>query len=503
MSFKKLFCLIGMIVTFTVTLAIAQKKSPSETRVQTPAKPSTNRVKSRARRTVPAETQQTELTSSISEAEAANDPTTESSPAAVMRSAEPTQAQTGSSEKPAEPPTDTQSKKASTEAETANASDPVLELKEQINAAQSPEERLRLQLSLANQLADTGKTSEALNELHSLTSVDVFDPQTFYNAGNSFARLRDTEGAIKAYRKAIEQRKGNYSRALNNLGVVFLRVGRWDEAYEALLAALKIESFRYAEASYNLGRLYVARGQMNLANRELRRALSVDPDHKYAAQLLMATRNDELITVERPSKLAKETNSRPASASSTTAEKQPTKGSTHNSPKPLTLDPVSYELLQKARGASERGKKLEAIENYRRLIARQAGYFGPANLELSYQLISLQRNDEAITALLQVANRDSLRYPITYYHLARLYEARGDLKLAEEAFAQATAAYGDQNSQFLLDLSRVREKQGNFKGALEALQLFIDRRKKDGEPPNWSEERLTALRQKLDTQPPK
>src|SRR6185369_9484048 len=112
---------------------------------------------------------------------------------------------------------------------------------------------------------------------------------------NSLARLDDNNGAVEAYRKAIDQRKGNYSRALNNLGVVLLRIGRWDESYDALLSALKLESFRYSEASYNLGRLYAARGQSDLAVREWRRALAVDPKHSAAAAALSRGAEDDVI----------------------------------------------------------------------------------------------------------------------------------------------------------------------------------------------------------------
>ena len=114
---------------------------------------------------------------------------------------------------------------------------------------------------------------------------------------------------------------------------------------------------------------------------------------------------------------------------------------------------ASFGFLQKARTASERGNKLEAVENYKRLISRQDGYFGPANLELSFLLISLKRNEEALATLLPVANREGSRYPISYYHLARFYEAKGDLKLAEEWFVRTVAAHGNQNAQFLLDLT--------------------------------------------------
>ena len=58
--------------------------------------------------------------------------------------------------------------------------------------------------------------------------ANAFNPIGFYNLGNAYAHRGDNEAAIAAYRKAIEQRHGHYSRALNNLGVVLLRLDRWD-----------------------------------------------------------------------------------------------------------------------------------------------------------------------------------------------------------------------------------------------------------------------------------
>ena len=141
--------------------------------------------------------------------------------------------------------------------------------------------------------------------------------------------------------------------------------------------------------------------------------------------------------------------------------------------KSLVVDQVSYNFLQRARSSYEHGNLQEAVENYRRVISRMGGYFPLANLELSYALITLKRNDEALASLLQLANRDGARYPISYYYAARLHEFRGDLKLAERSFAQAVTAYGATNHQFLLDVSRVRERQGDIKGALAAMEEFI------------------------------
>jgi tetratricopeptide (TPR) repeat protein len=142
-----------------------------------------------------------------------------------------------------------------------NTPEPDASLRDQIQAASTASDRNRLQLKLAELLVSTGHRTEALKELQLIANSGSFDPVGFYNLGNAFARMGETEAAIDAYRTAIEQRKGGYSRAYNNLGVLLYRSGRWDEAYDALLSALKLENFSYAEASYNLGRVYAARGQ--------------------------------------------------------------------------------------------------------------------------------------------------------------------------------------------------------------------------------------------------
>lgn len=367
-----------------------------------------------------------------------------------------------------------------------NTVDPVTSLRDQIAAASTAPDRNHLQLKLADLLANTGNKTEALAELQKIATSNSYDPIGFYNLGNSFARLGETESAINAYRTAIEQRKGKYSRASNNLGVLLLRVGSWDEAYDALISALKVEGFRYAEASYNLGRLYSARGQRDLAAREWRRALVVDPKHDAAAQALARVRNEERIVVASKPSETRVVDQRVAAVVGPTLAPVS---------KPLTLDQISFDYLQRARSAAERGKLTEAVENFQKVLKLQDGYFPPASLELSYALINLKRFDEALGNLLEVTKRDGMRYPISYFHLARLYEAKGELKLAEEAFAQAITA-SPTNTQFLLDLSRVREKRGDFKGALEAFESFLKLSPEPAQKPARSDERLAELRAK-------
>jgi tetratricopeptide (TPR) repeat protein len=374
------------------------------------------------------------------------------------------------------------------EEDVDNTIDPVTSLRDELAAAATDVDRNRLQLKLADLLLTNGQKTEALAELHQIARSNSFDPVGLYNLGNAFARLGEAEFAINAYRTAIEQRNGWYSRALNNLGVVQLRVGRWDEAYDALVSALKIEGFRYAEASYNLGRVYAARGQDDLASREWRRALAVDPQHAAAALALARVRNEDTIVVE-----SRRPKSKPATVK--VAEKPSSVVTGPSAAKPFTLDQRSFDYLQRARDAFERGKLTEAVSNFRSVLKLQGGYFPPATLELSFALIRLSRNDEALASLLEVTKRDGARYPISYYHLARLYELKGELKPAEAGYAQAANAPGN-HPQFLLDLCRVREKMGDFKGALEAFENFLKLVPEGEQRPVGSDERLAELRAK-------
>jgi tetratricopeptide (TPR) repeat protein len=382
--------------------------------------------------------------------------------------------------------------------ETANSD--IQALRYGIAAAPNEFERSQLQLKLVDLLVSKGMNQEAIADLQAFSREARFNPQGFYNLANAQARLGDSEGAVNTYRKAIEQRKGNYSKALNNLGVILLRLGRWDEAYDAFMGALRVEGFRYSEASYNLGRLYALRGETDLAIREWRRALAVNPQHSAAAKAIAAAGTAGNITVATPPSRTPERETREKESSSAPP---PDRRTVARTPREFTVDPETYNFLQRARSDRERGRHEQAVDEYRRVIARMGGYFPPANLELGYSLISLKRNDEAITSLLPLATRDGDRFPIAYYHVARLYELRGELKLAEENYSRAAQVYGNNNSQFLLDLSRVREKLGDLPGALASLEKYLEIIGGQGQKPAWSTERLAALRLKANQAPPK
>jgi tetratricopeptide (TPR) repeat protein len=415
--------------------------------------------------------------------------------------------------------------------------DRLASLRAQIAEAKTDADRWRLQRTLVDYFVALGKEREAVAELRAMARTEKLDPVYFYNTGNALARLGATEDAVEAYRKAIEQRHGNYARALNNLGVLLLRQGEWDKAQESFANALRLENSRYGEASFNLGRVYAARGEADQAIREWNRTLSVAPDHADAAAALarayaedgspergisvlerFAARNgasDELAQVRReilaedspaagagpaaevsaPGHAGDEKPTREAAVAKPAAAK-PAAAKAATSLRTLSVDRETYDFMLRARAAREKGDNEEAVKLYRRVLTRSGGVFPPANLELAFALGSLRRHEEAAAALAQVASREGARYPIAYYHLGRQYEQLGQFDQAARAYEQAAAAYGDANPQFLLDLSRARDKGGDAAGAVEAMEAYISVTRSQGRLPEWSQSRLAELREK-------
>ncbi len=428
--------------------------------------------------------------------------------------------------------------------EEAAKADRLSTLRAQIKDAKTDTERTRLRRTLVDYLVALDRQTEAIEELRAALREERLDPVSFYNVGNALARLGDTGAAIEAYRKAIEQRRGHYSRALHNLGVLLMRDGRWDEAQEALTSALRQEAYRYPEASYNLGRLYSLRGEAALAMREWHRVLALRPDHADAALALARAyaedgnpelaigvidsftkrrgANNQLEAARREilynAESYEASNTEPvvnaanvkksAGASSSVVKTNASVGaakSTGNSNarpaassslRSLTVDRETYELLARARASREDKREEEAVTYYNRVLARRGGFFPPANLELSFVLSGLNRHAEAIASLQKLLAKEGARYPIAYFHLGREYEALGQLNLAAEAYGRAAAAYGDKEPQFLLDVSRVREKEGNIEAALNALEEYARLSGRQGRTPEWTAGRIAELQRK-------
>ncbi|HYH87497.1 MAG TPA: hypothetical protein VEX60_18730 [Pyrinomonadaceae bacterium] len=433
---------------------------------------------------------------------------------------------------------------AAVEPSEASGDAEVEALRAQIASASDASQRARLQQELVERLARAERKQEAVELLRSMLAEQRFDPQLFYNTGNALARLGESETAIEAYRKAVGQRRGNYARAQHNLGVVLTRLGRWEEAEAALVAALKLENYTYAEASYNMGRLHALRGEAGLAIAEWARTLRLKADHADAAVALaralaedgdpdaalavldafgarMSRRGASTpreVTVARGeivafANVAGERGVSKVSTASKALESSPDSATRARDARdasavvrearrpgvlrPLVVTKESYDLLRRARAARDEDRKEEAVALYRRAIESNDGYFAPANLELGYTLAGMSRDEEAVASLLVVIRREGARYPVAFYHLGRFYEHLNQLAQAAEAFTRASELLGDESPQFLIDLSRVREREGKDVEALAAAARYVQQMEKTGGAPEWARERVARLQKKL------
>jgi len=165
--------------------------------------------------------------------------------------------------------------------------------------------------------------------------------------------------------------------------------------------------------------------------------------------------------------------------------------------RPLVVGKQAYDLLRRARAARDGDRDEEAVALYRRAVESNGGYFAPANLELGYTLAGLSREEEAVASLLLVIRREGERYPVAFYHLGRFYEHMNQLAPAGEAFARASELLGDESPQFLIDLSRVREREGKHVEALAAAVRYVQEMEKTGGAPDWARERVARLQKKL------
>jgi tetratricopeptide (TPR) repeat protein len=413
------------------------------------------------------------------------------------------------------------------------------DLRARIEGEKNAAARARLQRELVERLAAAGQKAEAVASLRAMLAEERFDPPFFYNVGNQLARLGESGAAVEAYRKAVGQRRGHYSRAQHNLGVVLARLGRWEEAEAALTAALRQENFTYAEASYSLGRLHALRGEAGLAIEEWQRTLRLKPDHAPAAVgLARALAEDgdpkealavldsfearalrrgdaaprevavargeiiasvNLLEAGGSPEAARHTASANARESASAVGLGRDAGRRRDALRPLSVSAQTYELLRRARGARESARHGDAAALYRDAIRSNGGYFAPANLELGYALAEMRRTGEAIESLLVVVRRSGTRYPVAFYHLGRLYEHEGQLAPAGESFARAAELMGEEAPQVFNDLSRVREKEGKAAEALAAMETYVRAMDRLGDVPVWAHERVNKLRGKAET----
>jgi tetratricopeptide (TPR) repeat protein len=358
----------------------------------------------------------------------------------------------------------------------------------------------RAQHNLGVVLTRLGRWEEAEEALTSALKLESFNyAEASYSLGRLHA-LRGESGLATAEWTRTLKLKPEHTDAAVSLARLLAEDGDTAQALAVLDALSERLARRGADAPREIA---IARGEIVAASNVLAEeahARSGDNGHAGGNSVaLRETDGDSLLVTAKAVNDVKtrDVNDAPRSTAPRDADASAVlRNARSASSRPLVATGATLDLLRRARAAREGGRDEDALALYRRAVESNGGYFAPANLELAYTLASLRRNEEAAASVLSVIRRDGTRYPIAFYHVGRFYEHMNRLAEAEEAFARAVELMGDKSPQFYVDLSRVRERGGNYAGALAAAEEYVRLSARSGGTPDWARARVEQLKKK-------
>ena len=126
---------------------------------------------------------------------------------------------------------------------TSVASESGLDLRklfEETLAKRENEEKAKKSKELGNQLFKENKLKEAIHQYSKAIELDSTNSVYYFNRGVVYAKLKQTEDSIKDLKLAIEKRPF-YSKAWNQLGLVYVFTKQYKDAYDAFYNAVKYE----------------------------------------------------------------------------------------------------------------------------------------------------------------------------------------------------------------------------------------------------------------------
>lgn len=313
----------------------------------------------------------------------------------------------------------------------------------------------RIRLSLAHALEQLGQWESALREYRQLVQAQPRDPaplarvaavleklQRKSEAAGVYVQLADLyvaqnlpQQAIEAWRQAAE-----------------LEPERTDVRQKLIEAYTRTgQMMAVAEQQLALAKIYRARGDKTKAQHLAEQALRLDP-HNAAARTLI-----EELTPREPAPLATPLSPVDAAEKTALSRLAETLLEAHESPpeeerrapEHPSIDQTEVDtLIARAVDAQMRHRASDAIEAYRRLLAR--GVTRPEikfNLGLLYS--ETMRYDEAIPLLSETVS-DPQYMLASHYALGQCYRAQGKIDRALEHFLQVVK---------IVDLSSVRRDQ--------------------------------------------
>ena len=129
-------------------------------------------------------------------------------------------------------------------------------------------------------LKQNGKITDAIIANNKAIEINPTDPETYYNQGNTFYKIRKLDESKTSFEKAIEL-NSNYPEAYNNLGTILRELGKLDESEKTLRKAIELNS-NYPEAYNNLGIVFRQLGKLEEAQTSYEKAISLNSNYVEA-----------------------------------------------------------------------------------------------------------------------------------------------------------------------------------------------------------------------------
>lgn len=140
-----------------------------------------------------------------------------------------------------------------------------------VSRAEPPKDQLNALIALYSQ----GRLAEVVQQAAALIAEFPGNPILYNILGAANAGLRNVEGAIENFKKAL-QINPDYAEAHNSLGIVLQSQGCFDEAIASYRKALQIRP-DLVEAHNNLGTALKHQGRLDEAIASFGKALKIDP----------------------------------------------------------------------------------------------------------------------------------------------------------------------------------------------------------------------------------
>ena len=130
---------------------------------------------------------------------------------------------------------------------------------------------------------NVGDYDGAISAYRNAIDQDSADPILHFNLGNVLYASQRLLDAEEEFRQAVDL-DPNYVEAWNNLGTVLADLDRYAHAVEALERALEIFPL-YADAHYNLGDVHASAGRSIEARKHWESYLQLDPKSPWSADI--------------------------------------------------------------------------------------------------------------------------------------------------------------------------------------------------------------------------